>query len=149
MTADADILREYPGQASIFHQKELKVACLHDLNRLLIKNDQGILNPSPKNINVLRDFRKNGRRYRVWEDLCTISDTDWKYVNVRRLFTFVEESIEDGTQWVVFEPNDHPWWARVLRLISNFLTNFWRDGAVQGSKPDEAFFVRCDWTTIT
>jgi phage tail sheath protein FI len=113
------------------------------------KGEQDILNPKPNNINVLRDFRKSGRGYRVWGARCITSDPDWKYINVRRLFIFVEESIEEGTQWVVFEPNDEPTWARVRRTVSNFLTNIWRDGALQGSKPEEAFFVKCDRTTMT
>jgi len=70
-------------------------------------------------------------------------------VNVRRLFIFIEESIEKGTQWVVFEPNDEPLWARVRRSVTNFLTRVWRDGALQGSTPEEAFFVKCDRTTMT
>jgi phage tail sheath protein FI len=113
------------------------------------KGEQDILNPKPNNINVLRDFRKSGRGYRVWGARCITSDPDWKYINVRRLFIFVEESIDEGTQWVVFEPNDEPTWARVRRTVSNFLTNVWRDGALQGSKPEEAFFVKCDRTTMT
>ena len=68
---------------------------------------------------------------------------------MRRLFIFVEESIDEGTQWVVFEPNDEPLWARVRQTITNFLTSVWRNGALQGAKPDEAFFVKCDRTTMT
>lgn len=113
------------------------------------KGEQDILNPMPNNINVLRDFRKSGRGYRVWGARCITSDPDWKYINIRRLFIFIEESIEEGTQWVVFEPNDEPTWARVRRTVSNFLYNIWRDGALQGRKPEEAFFVICDRTTMT
>lgn len=119
------------------------------LEQTINKGEQDILNPKPNHINVLRDFRKSRRGYRVWGARCITSDPDWKYINVRRLFIFVEESIEEGTQWVVFEPNDEPTWARVRRSVSNFLTNVWRDGALQGSKPDKAFFVRCDRTTMT
>ena len=68
---------------------------------------------------------------------------------MRRLFLFVEESIDEGTQWVVFEPNDEPLWARVRQSIRNFLTTTWRSGALQGQKADEAFFVKCDRTTMT
>ncbi len=113
------------------------------------KREHDILNPSPVNINVLRDFRSTGRGYRVWGARVITSDPDWKYVNVRRLFIFVEESIEQGTQWVVFEPNDEPLWARVRRSVTDFLTNVWRDGALQGRKAEEAFFVKCDRTTMT
>ncbi|MEE9591590.1 MAG: phage tail sheath family protein, partial [Thermodesulfobacteriota bacterium] len=119
------------------------------LEQTINKGEQDILNPRPNHINVLRDFRKSGRGYRVWGARCITSDPDWKYINVRRLFIFVEESIEEGTQWVVFEPNDEPTWARVRRSVSNFLINVWRDGALQGRKPEEAFFVRCDLTTMT
>ena len=73
----------------------------------------------------------------------------WKYVSVRRLFIFLEPSIYDGTQWVVFEPNDEPTWARVRQSITNFLTTQWRNGALQGKTASEAFFVKCDRTTMT
>jgi phage tail sheath protein FI len=73
----------------------------------------------------------------------------WKYVPVRRLFLFVEESVDEGTQWVVFEPNDEFTWARVRRSIENFLTSVWRSGALMGATPDEAFQVRCDRTRWT
>ncbi len=119
------------------------------LEQIVNKGEQDILNPRPNHINVLRDFRKSGRGYRVWGARCITSDPDWKYINVRRLFIFVEESIEEGTQWVVFEPNDEPTWARVRRSVSNFLTNVWRDGALQGRTPEEAFFVKCDRETMT
>lgn len=109
------------------------------------KREHDMLNP--KNINVLRYFP--GRGYRVWGARVLTSDASWKYINVRRLFIFVEESIDEGTQWVVFEPNDEPLWARVRQTITNFLTTVWRSGALQGSKPDEAFFVRCDYSTMT
>jgi phage tail sheath protein FI len=75
--------------------------------------------------------------------------SDWKYVNVRRLLLFLEASIDEGTSWVVFEPNDEPLWARVRRAVEDFLTVLWREGAFQGSKPEEAFFVRCDRSTMT
>jgi phage tail sheath protein FI len=77
------------------------------------------------------------------------SDPDWKYINVRRLFIFVEESIEEATQWVVFEPNDEPLWARVRRSVSDFLTRLWMDGMLQGRAKEEAYFVRCDRSTMT
>jgi phage tail sheath protein FI len=73
----------------------------------------------------------------------------WKYVNVRRLFIFLEKSIDEGTQWVVFEPNDEPTWAAVRRSITNFLIRVWRDGALMGPTQDDAFFVKCDRTTMT
>ena len=79
----------------------------------------------------------------------TTRDPDWKYINVRRLFIFVEKSIQRATQWVVFEINDAPLWARVRRSISDFLYRLWLDGMLQGAKKEEAFFVKCDRTTMT
>jgi phage tail sheath protein FI len=77
------------------------------------------------------------------------SDPEWKYVNVRRLFLFIEKSIDQGTQWVVFEPNSDPTWARVVRTITSFLVTVWRNGALMGTTQDQAFFVKCDRTTMT
>ena len=111
------------------------------------KGDQEILNPL--GINCIRDFRASLLGCRVWGARTLSSDAQWKYINVRRLYIFVEESVSKGTQWVVFEPNDEITWARVARSVSNFLTGVWRSGALMGTTPDEAFFVRCDRTTMT
>jgi phage tail sheath protein FI len=111
------------------------------------KQQQDILNP--RGVDVIRDFRAEQRGIRVWGARTMSADAQWKYVNVRRLFIFVEESIEEGTQWVVFEPNDEPTWARVRRSIANFLTSVWRSGALMGTTTEEAFFVKCDRTTMT
>jgi phage tail sheath protein FI len=119
------------------------------LQRTLNKAEQEILNPFPQNINVIRDFRPNTRSIRVWGGRVITSDPDWKYVNVRRLLIFIEKSIDIGLQWVVFEPNADPLWARVRRTISMFLTGLWRDGALEGTKREEAYFVKCDRTTMT
>jgi phage tail sheath protein FI len=119
------------------------------LQRLLTKEQQDILNPYPVNINVIRDFRENNRGIRVFGGRVITSDPDWKYVNVRRLLIFIEASIDRGLQWVVFEPNAQPLWARVRRSISNFLTTVWRNGALEGTRPEEAFYVKCDETTMT
>lgn len=119
------------------------------LQRTLNKGEHDILNPYPVNINVIRDFRLNNRGFRVWGARVITSDPDWKYVNVRRLLIFIENSIDRGLQWVVFEPNAEPLWARVRRAISNFLTVVWRNGALEGTKPEEAYFVKCDRTTMT
>jgi phage tail sheath protein FI len=116
-----------------------------DLN--ITKGEQDILNPA--NINVLRDFRLSNRGLRVWGARCLTSDSTWKYVPVRRLFIFVEESLDEGLQWVVFEPNAPPLWARVVQSVSSFLVSVWRAGALYGVKQEEAFFVRCDTTTMT
>jgi phage tail sheath protein FI len=109
------------------------------------KREQDLLNP--KNINALRFFPDRGNL--VWGARIVTSDTQWKYINVRRLFIYIEQSIELGTQWVVFEPNDQALWARVRQSISNFLETTWRQGALMGSKASEAFFVKCDLTTMT
>jgi phage tail sheath protein FI len=119
------------------------------LARYFSKGEQDILNPSPVNINVVRDFRIDNRGIRVWGARCITSDSDYKYVNVRRLLIFIENSIDQGTQWVVFEPNADELWARVRRSIGNFLTTVWRNGALEGTTPEQAFFVKCDRTTMT
>jgi phage tail sheath protein FI len=111
------------------------------------KGMQDILNP--RGVNCIRDFRSDGRGIRLWGARTMSSDPLWKYVNVRRLFIFIEESIEEGTQWVVFEPNDEPLWAQVRRSISNFLVRVWKSGALMGLTQEEAFFVKCDRTTMT
>jgi phage tail sheath protein FI len=77
------------------------------------------------------------------------SDPEWKYVNVRRLFIYLEHSIDKSTQWAVFEPNNEALWANIRQTITDFLLVTWRTGALMGSKPEEAFFVRCDRTTMT
>jgi phage tail sheath protein FI len=117
--------------------------------RSITKGEQDILNPYPSNINVLRDFRDHFRGLRSWGGRVITSDPEWKYVNVRRLFIFVERSLELGLQWVVFEPNDENLWAQVNRTVSNFLTTVWRSGALMGTTAEQAFFVRCDRTTMT
>lgn len=119
------------------------------LQRSLSKGEHDVLNPSPVNINVIRDFRSNNRGIRVWGGRVITSDSDWKYVNVRRLMIFIEHSLDRGLQWVVFEPNAEPLWARVRRTISDFLTTIWRNGGLEGATVEEAFFVKCDRSTMT
>jgi len=106
----------------------------------ITKGEQDTLNPS--GVNCLRSF--TGRGLRVWGARTLSSDPAWRYVNVRRLFNYVEKSIEHGTQWVVFEPNDPDLWARVKRDVEAFLTGAWREGMLFGRTPSEAFFVKCD-----
>src|SRR6266567_1488601 len=101
---------------------------------------QGVLNP--QGVNVTRSFP--GRGIRIWGARTISSDALWKYVSVRRLFIFIERSIYEGTQWVVFEPNGPPLWARVIDTIRLFLRTQWRLGALLGKTEDEAFFVTCD-----
>jgi len=116
-----------------------------DLEFQITKQEQGILNP--RGINVIRSFP--GRGILVWGARTCIVDPLWKYINIRRLFIYIEKSMERGTQWVVFEPNNEKLWARVNATITQFLTGVWRDGALMGTKPEEAFFVKCDRTTMT
>ncbi len=116
-----------------------------DLEFQITKGEQDILNP--RGVNCIRAFP--GRGIRVWGARTLSSNTLWKYINVRRLFLYLEESIEEGTQWVVFEPNNEKLWGRVRATITEFLTRVWRDGALMGTKPEEAFFVKCDRTTMT
>lgn len=116
-----------------------------EIKLAVTKGEQDILNP--KGINCIRAFP--GRGIRVWGARTTASDALWKYINVRRLFLYLEESIDEGTQWVVFEPNNEKLWGRVKATITEFLTRVWRDGALMGTKSEEAFFVKCDRTTMT
>lgn len=102
---------------------------------------------NPEGINALRFLE--GRGNRVWGARTMTSDPEWKYVNVRRLFIFIEHSIDKGTQWAVFEPNNRRLWNNIRRTVEDFLMVLWRDGALLGAKPEEAFFVRCDRTTMT
>ena len=91
-----------------------------------------------------------GRGIRLWSALTRAdTDTEWKYVNVRRFAAFLEESIRQGLQWVVFEPNGPPLWTQVRAAARIFLTSVFRQGAFPASKPEGAFFVRCDRTTMT
>lgn len=110
------------------------------LEMQITMSEQDHLNPI--GVNCIRAFP--GRGIRVWGARTLSSDAAWRYVPVRRLFNFVEKSIEAGTQWVVFEPNDLDLWERVKRDITAFLTRIWRDGALFGSTPSEAFYVKCD-----
>src|SRR5438045_917595 len=109
------------------------------------KGRQDVLNP--ERINCLRFFE--GRGSRVWGARTISSDPEWKYVNVRRLFIYIEHSIDKGTQWAVFEPNNRRLWDNVRHTVEDFLLVLWRDGALLGDKPEDAYFVRCDRTTLT
>jgi phage tail sheath protein FI len=106
-------------------------------------SEQGSLNSS--GINCIRAFP--GRGIRVWGARTLSSDPEWRYLNVRRLFNYVSESIVEGTQWAVFEPNDERLWTRLRMSSTNFLTRTWRDGALFGASPEQAFFVKCDAET--
>jgi hypothetical protein len=111
------------------------------LERLVTDQEQGPLNDL--GINVLRVFRGQGQPI-VWGARTTAKDTNWRYVNIRRLFLFLEESIQQGINWAVFEPNNLQLWQKLKRTITEFLTRAWRDGALFGATADKAFYVRID-----
>ena len=113
--------------------------------RLLNKAQQEVLNP--EGINCFRFFE--GRGYRLWGARTMSSDGEWKYVNLRRYFAYLEHSIDRGTQWAVFEPNGEQLWANVRSTIDSFLFNEWQNNALLGDKPEKAYFVRCDRSTMT
>ncbi len=110
----------------------------------LNKAQQDVLNP--EGINCFRFFE--GRGYRLWGARTASSDPEWKYVNLRRYFIYLEHSIDKGTQWAVFEPNGEALWANIRRTVEDFLFNEWQMGALLGDKPEKAFFVKCDRTTM-
>ena len=112
---------------------------------LLNKSQQDVLNP--EGINCFRFFE--GRGFRLWGARTISSDPEWKYVNLRRYFAYLERSIDRGTQWAVFEPNGEMLWANVRRTVEDFLFNEWQMGALLGDKPEKSFFVRCDRSTMT
>lgn len=109
--------------------------------------EQELLNP--QGINCIRTFP--GRGIKIWgaRTLVEPDKTEWRYISVRRLMSYIEKSIELGTQWVVFEPNDQDLWARVRRTVSNFLERLWREGALFGASPEQAYYVKCDDTLNT
>ena len=113
--------------------------------RLLNKAQQDVLNP--EGVNCFRFFE--GRGFRLWGARTISSDPEWKYVNLRRYFAYLERSLDKGTQWAVFEPNGEALWANVRRTIEDFLLNEWQMGALLGDKPEKSFFVKCDRTTMS
>lgn len=125
-----------PGNEAILGTRDVKY--------YIGKAKQELLNP--QGVNCIRTINGN---IRIWgaRTLGGDSNGEWKYINVRRLFLFLKESIDEGTQWVVFEPNDMALWGKIRRNISNFLTNVWRSGALFGATPQEAFYVKCDEET--
>ena len=116
-----------------------------DLEYDINDNTQGVLNP--RGVNVIRRFP--GRGIRIWGARTLSSNGLWRYTSVRRLFIFLERSIYEGTQWVVFEPNDDRLWARVTDTVRLFLRGQWRLGALFGRTEQEAFFITCDRSTMT
>jgi len=116
--------------------------CL-DVERAITKNEQALLNPI--GINCIRPFGTRG--IRIWGARTLASDTDWRYINVRRLFNMVESTIMEGTQYAVFEPNDMTLWEGVSRTLTAFLTGLWQQGALFGASAEQAFYVKCDAET--
>jgi uncharacterized protein len=114
------------------------------ISRNVSRAEQDVLNPA--GVNCIRFFSREG--VRVWGARTRApAASNWRYLNVRRLFIMVEESIAQSTRWVVFEPNDRPLWKAIQRDVGAFLTLLWRQGALQGATPQEAFFVKCDEET--
>ncbi len=114
-----------------------------DVELAITQTEQGVLNPI--GINAIRAFGTRG--IRVWGARTLSSDTDWQYLNVRRLFNMVESTILEGTQWAVFEPNNVSLWEGVTRTLTGYLHGLWQAGALFGASANEAFFVRCDAST--
>ncbi|MFL6162109.1 MAG: phage tail sheath family protein [Jatrophihabitantaceae bacterium] len=114
-----------------------------DLERTVTQNEQSLLNPV--GINCIRPFGTRG--IRIWGARTLASDSDWRYINVRRLFNMVETTILEGTQWAVFEPNDMTLWEGVKRTLNGFLRGLWSAGALFGATADQAFYVKCDAET--
>ena len=106
----------------------------------LTRGEHDLLNPA--GVNCIRAFP--GRGIRVWGARTLSSDTSWRYINVRRLYNYVESSLKGGTQWVVFEPNDKELWERLIRTIRSFLFRVWLDGGLFGATVDQAYYVKCD-----
>lgn len=120
------------------------IGALH-FAQVINRFQQELLNPD--GINCLRSFP--GRGHRVWGGRTLSSDPEWKYVNVRRYFLYLERSIEKSTQWIVFEPNGERLWANVTTTVENFLYNEWYNNRLLGPSPEAAYFVRCDRSTMT
>ncbi|MBM7488808.1 phage tail sheath protein FI [Micromonospora luteifusca] len=115
-----------------------------DLGYLVTRPEHDVLNP--KGVNVIRYFAGEG--IRVWGARTLAAEaSEWRYLNVRRLSIAIEQAIANGTRWMVFEPNDFTLWRSIRRDIGAFLTRVWRDGALLGRSPEEAFFVKCDEET--
>jgi phage tail sheath protein FI len=120
-----------------------RVKTATDIERVITKGEHDTLNP--RGVNVIRKFPEAG--IVVWGARTISADPELKYLNVRRLLLFLEESIDEGTQWAVFEPNDPVLWARIVRNVSAFLRIQWQEGKLVGLKETDAFFVKCDEET--
>jgi uncharacterized protein len=115
------------------------------LERMVTPSEQGELNEA--GVNVIRKLVGLGIRPWGARTLARATKPEMKYLNVRRLFCMIEESIAKGTSWIVFQPNDQELWGQMVRDLKAFLTGLWRDGALMGKTPDEAFMIKCDRET--
>jgi phage tail sheath protein FI len=111
----------------------------------ITQDQQEVLNP--EGINCFRTFPGGGNV--LWGARTVSSSPEWKYVNVRRYLSYIEQSIDRGIQWAVFEHNDETLWKNIQRAIEDFLYHEWTSGSLTGDKPEKAYFVRCDRTTMT
>jgi len=114
-----------------------------DVEILISKGEQDVLNPI--GVNCIRSFP--GRGIRVWGARTTSDEPDWRYINVRRTFIMLRRSLEEGTQWSVFEPNEPRTWERLSQSVDEFLKKLWADGYFAGATPEESYFVKCDEST--
>ncbi len=142
----AGIMARVDGERGVHKAPANEIAMgITGLSQTINRLEQGQYND--RGINVVREFKDRG--IRVWgaRTLATKSDPSWKYINVRRLFIMVEQSIMVGSQWSVFEPNDSTLWKKLTRDVRAFLMRVWRSGALFGDTPEEAFYVKCDSET--
>jgi len=142
----AGIMARVDGERGVHKAPANEIAMgITGLSQTINRLEQGQYND--RGINVVREFKDRG--IRVWgaRTLATKSDPSWKYINVRRLFIMVEQSIMVGSQWAVFEPNDTTLWKKLTRDVRAFLMRVWRSGALFGDTPEEAFYVKCDSET--
>jgi len=142
----AGIMARVDGERGVHKAPANEIAMgITGLSQTINRLEQGQYND--RGINVVREFKDRG--IRVWgaRTLATKSDPSWKYINVRRLFIMVEQSIMVGSQWAVFEPNDSTLWKKLTRDVRAFLMRVWRSGALFGDTPEEAFYVKCDSET--
>jgi uncharacterized protein len=116
-----------------------------DVGRHFTSSEQELLNP--RGVNAIRVFPERGLL--LWGARTLSPDPEWRYVNIRRFMMMITRSITSQTNWVIFEPNNEPLWGRLRATIENFLLGLWREGAFPGVRPNEAFFVRCDRSTMT
>ena len=143
--AIAGIYARSDTQRGVYKAPANETVLCTGLSCLYNKGEQDILNPS--GVNLLRAFP--GQGIKVWGARTCSSDQALKYINVRRLLIFIEESIKVNTNWAVFEPNNELLWMRVQRTITNFLTTLWATGALAGAAPAEAFFVDVSRNTMS